>query len=95
MATPPTPAEFQEEFLEFAGAPSDLVQAKINDAVRRTSERAWGSDWRMGVMYRTADLLAKSPFGRKLRLVNKDGTTAYTADLRTMVRRVALGGRVV
>lgn len=45
-------------------------------------------------MYRTADLLAKSPFGRGMRLVNKDNTTAYTSDLKAMVRQVAVGGRV-
>lgn len=94
MASAPTPAEFIAEFPEFVGAPTPLVQAKINNAVERTSTTRWGTLWRQGVMYRTADLLAKSPFGRKMKLVNKDGTTAYTADLKTMVRRVAIGGRV-
>lgn len=87
--TPPTAAEFKAVFPEFLGAPDLLVTAKISDAVGRTSEEVWGALWTQGVMYRAADLLAKSPFGRSMRLVNKDNTTAYSADLRTMVRRVA------
>lgn len=95
MATPPTVAEFLVAFPEFTGAPEPLIQAKLDMAVLRTSDTVWGALYAVGVMTRTADLLAKSPHGRKMRMVEKDGTTAYTEDLRTMVRRVAIGGRVV
>lgn len=89
MAVPST-VEFKAAFPEFNGAPDTLVQAKILDAAARTSAVAWGDKHTMGVMYRTADLLAKSPMGRKMRMMLKDGTTAYTEDLKTMVRTVAL-----
>ena len=90
MASPPTPAEFVARFPEFTGAPTDLVQAKIDDAVQRTDAGVWGDLWLQGVVYRTADLLAKSPFGRTMKMV-ADGRSVYWDDLQTMVRRVAAG----
>lgn len=95
MATAPTPAEFIAAYPEFTGASEALIQEKLDDAALRTGVVAWGDRWAMGVKLRAADLLAKSPHGRKLRLVNSDGTTAYTEDLRTLVRMVALGARVL
>lgn len=95
--TIPSLAEFRSEFPEFANASDPLVQAKLDDATDRTSASAWGTGRkrRQGIMLRTADLLAKSPFGRKLRMVMKDGSTPYTEDLRRMVRVAAAGrGRV-
>ena len=88
MATPPTSAAFKAAFPEFNGAPDPLVSAKIADAAGRTGD-VWGDLWLQGVMYRTADLLAKSPFGRGMRLVLDSGKSVYWDDLQKMVRRVA------
>jgi hypothetical protein len=94
MATIPTVADFKAAFPEFKNAPEDLVQSRINFAVQRTDAERWGDLYAQGVMFRTADLMAKSPFGRPMQLVDKDGETDYSRDLKTMVRRVACGLRV-
>lgn len=95
MATVPTAAAFKVEFPEFASADDTLVDAKLADAAARTGADVWGSKWEMGVKYKAARLLALSPFGRKMRLVNNDGSTVYDADIKAMVRSVTSGHRVV
>ena len=94
MATAPTPAAFLVQFPEFTGADTVLISAKIADAVRRTDETVWGSNWVMGVMYRAAHLLAMSPMGRKMRLATDEGQSVYKQELDTLVRRVSSGFRV-
>jgi len=95
VASSPTASEFLAEYPEFVGAGDALVSAKIANAVARTNETTWGTNWRMGVMLRTADLLAKSPYGRKMKMVLEDGKTAYWPDLRALMTRVAAGTRAV
>lgn len=88
-----TLAEFKASFPEFRSAPDALVTLKMTDAAESTSVAVWGATYDKGIYYRTADLLAKSPFGRKMGLVNKDGTTAYSADLRRLEELVTVGYR--
>lgn len=95
MATIPSSADFLVQFPEFEGAPTALVSAKLADAAGRTDEEVWGGLWSQGVMYRAADLLAKSPHGRKMMLVSNNGKSIYHEDLQAMIRRVTSGFRVV
>jgi hypothetical protein len=68
-----------------------LVAARLVEADARTST-AFGADVRdFRVMLLAARLLAISPFGRKMLLVNKDGSTTYDADLHRMDLTAALG----
>jgi hypothetical protein len=87
-------ASFKSAFPEFAQAPDQTVQEKLTSAIRQTDQGVWGSQYEDGVFFRTADLLAKCPYGRKMQLVNKDGSTAYSADLERLERIAASGYRV-
>ena len=91
MAATPTVAEFKAEYPTFANAPDALVQSRLDQAAARTNATVWGEQYAMGVMLRAADLLAKTPEGRRMRLVQNDGKSIYHEDLRTLVRRVSVG----
>jgi hypothetical protein len=86
-------ASFKSAYPEFGQAPDATVQEKLSSAQRQTDSGVWGTQYEDGVFLRTADLLAKCPFGRKMQLVNKDGTTAYSADLERLERIAACGYR--
>ena len=89
----PTPsvADFKNAYPAFTHAPPDLVQAKLDEAAARTSIASWGDLHTMGVSLRAADLLAKTPEGRRMRLVSADGKSIFHDDLQTLVKRVAVG----
>jgi len=94
MAAIPTPAEFLVAFPEFTGAAETLIQSKLDQAVQRTDAEVWGELFTQGVLYRAADLLAKSPTGRAMKISDNGGKTLYWDDLQTMKKRVASGFRV-
>ncbi len=86
---------FLAAYPEFATAPSALVAAKLADAEKRTSLDIFGDarDLRVGLL--AARLLALSPFGRDMRLVETDGKTVYDDDIARMNTAFAFGvGRV-
>lgn len=87
----PTAAQFKEAYPEFTSAPDAIVDQKIQLSVLRTDATVWGDLWGQGVFLRTADALARSPEGRKMRLVSDKGESIYHKDLRTLVTRVACG----
>ena len=90
-------ALFLERFPEFseARAPETLVLAKIAEASRRVSAEVWGDLHSDGVAYLTAHLLARSPWGQGVRLVADDGSTAYDAPYRDLLRTVVSGVSVI
>lgn len=91
----PTVAEFKIAFPEFRSALDSLVQAKLDSAARQTDACVWGNTYLDGVMTRTADMLARTPFGKQLQLANRDGTTVYTADLERLEQAAAVGIRAL
>jgi hypothetical protein len=90
-----TAESFKLAHPEFANADDDLVELKIADAEDLCPSAVWGDFADSGVRFRTARALALLPASRDLRLVNKDGSTVYDADLARLVLTVASGGRVV
>lgn len=90
-----TYAEFVAAYPEFAPADETLVGLKLVDADLRTSTSyaAEVRDIRVGLL--AARLLALSPYGRDMRLVNKDGSTVYDADLAAMDRANMAGDTYV
>lgn len=90
-----TAASFKLAHPEFTNVDDDLVDLKLADAVTMCPDSVWGDFADNGVRLRTARALALQPSGRDLRLVNKDGSTVYDADLGRLVMIVASGGRVV
>ena len=77
MAEPLTVAQFRERFPEFLETDTSHVQAKLDEAWRRTPASVWGDTAQDAHGYLAAHLLALSPFGRDARMINEDGTTMY------------------
>lgn len=87
----PSAAAFLGVYPEFDGADEALINAKLALAAARTDARAFGSKYEAGVMLLAADLLAKSPEGRRSRLMMDESRSIYDEDLKTMRRVAALG----
>lgn len=84
---------FDARFPEFAGRPDALLTSTLETAHARCHSDTWGTGRNDGVLYLTAHLLALSPFGREMRMVNRDGTTAYEATYRTLLIGATAGRR--
>jgi hypothetical protein len=88
-------ATFLAEYPEFTTADVTLVDAKIADAVARTSALLFDADtYDRRVYLLAAKLLAKSPLGRDARLSLDDGSTIYDAEIDRMDRVATCGMRV-
>jgi hypothetical protein len=76
-------AEFLVRFQEFEGTDVDLVQSKLDEAIRAIPEDVWlevdptGARWNDRVAWEAAHLLALTAFGRQASLINEDGSTSY------------------
>lgn len=87
-------ADFLVEFAEFSNTAEALVQAKLDEAYRRTPARVWGDLEDDGAKYLAAHLLACSPFAAELKLVGKDRSTIYGDERHRLERIVSSGFRV-
>lgn len=88
------PAAFKAEFPEFAPADDALVRAKLSDALEWCDPIAYGPLLKQGVYYGAAQLLAKSPSSRDMKLSTTDGKTIYDAVVDRLKRQVTAGYRV-
>lgn len=86
--------EFRTQFPEFQEAPDSLILGKMREAESRTDAFVWGAKREQGIAYLTAHLIALSPGGRAMQLVQKDGSTPYYETLTTLRRAVTMGLRV-
>lgn len=66
-----------DRYPEFAKAPDSLVLSVLREAAMEVKESAYGDQREIALFSRAADLLARSPFGRSLKLVADDDTTIY------------------
>jgi hypothetical protein len=74
----PTYAQFIVSFPEFDQVTQAYVQAKIDEADTLLDADAFGADLHyIAVGYKAAHLLAMSPYGTQLQLVNDNGSTVY------------------
>lgn len=80
--------DFRAQFPEFDEASDALVQQKLGQAQRSFDAELFGEKYQDAVMYKTADLLASSPFSRTMRLDKGQGPTVYAAALEGIVRSV-------
>lgn len=62
-----TPTRFRELHTGFRTTPDDLVQTKIDKAVERVSEKAFGKCYEEALGYMVAHLIVTDPFGRTQR----------------------------
>lgn len=91
-----TPAEFKARFDEFSFASDSLVQAKLNESVRKCSPVSWGEYLDDGIAYWTAHQLALTPGGRDLRLSDKNSAeTSYLKRFREFEALAGFGPVVV
>lgn len=86
-------ATFDARFPEFAGRPDALLTSVLAAATARCHSDTWGTGQNEGILYLTAHLLALSPFGREMRMVNRDGTTAYQGTYETILIGATAGRR--
>lgn len=89
-----TLADFRENFPEMDKATDALVQAKLDQAIRRLDASVWGDTLADGQLYLAAHLVAISPFGRNAKLVAKDGSTIYGEIYERLAKAAASGFRV-
>lgn len=91
----PSIAVFKARYPEFATAADTLVQAVIDDAAQMFAESVMGAQHMQAVSAQAADFLARSPFSRDMKLVAKDGTTAYSEQVERLRRICAIGIRAL
>jgi hypothetical protein len=90
-----TYASFIAEFPEFDGAGYEaVVTARLVTAALQTPEDVWGNLRDDGIKWLTADLVARSPQGRELRLVNRENDSIYSVERRRLEGIVSSGYRV-
>jgi len=89
MASTLSLGAFMAEFPEFADAEDDLVAARLAQAHRLFSEEILGDRYLDAVRYKTADLIAASPFGKSLRLEKGNGPSIYAETLADILAGTA------
>lgn len=74
-----TAAEFKVRFSEFSEVADTDIDPKLADASAFLDEAAWGTTdrYERAIYYFAAHLLAISPYGQQLQLVNDNGHTVY------------------
>jgi hypothetical protein len=88
-------AAFRLRHPEFKGAASALVQVKLADALKRLSPGLLGDSFDEAHGWRTAHLLATSPWGMAARvdpkLASTPGETIYSAALKQLLTEAGAG----
>jgi len=91
-----SPSEFIARKPEFRNAPVELIQAKLDQASRFCHPDTWGDLRDDGVAEYASDLLAGTPEGKDLRLIDKQsGKTVYTLRYEELRGIVGIGGLLV
>ena len=86
---------FLQEFPEFDTADAALVIIKLAQAHRSFDEVLLGASFLDAVGYKTAELLALSPYGKSSRLSDKTAETTYRIALEDILGRVPSRGMAV
>ena len=90
-----TAASLKVAHPEFTSAPDVVVNAAIASAVGFHDSEVWGTLLDTGVELKTCDLLARSPYGRDMRLVKDGLTTVYSLEWERLRTQVARAWRVL
>jgi hypothetical protein len=89
----PSSSDFDNRFPEFAGRPDTLMTSVLAAAASRTPASRWGPRQFEAVLYLAADMMARSPYAREMKLVQKDDSTLYSKTLRSLKVANMLGVR--
>lgn len=87
-------ADFLARFPEFEPASKAMIEAALDEAVRNVDVEIFGSKTDDAVRWKTAHLLAVSPFGQQARLMSKDGSTTYEVRFWALAKSMTPGFRV-
>ena len=90
-----TRAQFLIQYKEFDDTDVTLVDAKLAQAERRYDVSECGDQYDDVVYARAAWLLARTPWGRTARLVNRENESVYDAIVRDLEREIGGMPRVV
>lgn len=85
---------FLARFPEFEPASIAMIEGALVDARSNVDGAVFGTKTDEAVRWKTAHLLAITPFGQQARLVSKDGSTTYGEYFMQLVRSVTPGFRV-
>lgn len=86
-----TREEFVAVFKEFDGIDTTVVDARLEEAKRRTPAAVWKTKTKDAQGWLAAHLLAISPHGQNARLANDKGESPYLAERQRMELEVAAG----
>jgi len=92
-----TAASFKVRFPEFTDTDDSLITSHIAGATLRFSAEVWGDLLDEGIMYKTADMLARSPHGNNSRLAGAVGgrqVTTYETEYNQLLAMVTAGYRI-
>lgn len=84
-----TAADIKADHSEFVPVADAVVTAYIAKAVAVHDAEVWGTLLDIGVEWKTCDLLARSPFGRELRLERSEERTIYQEEWERLKNQVA------
>lgn len=85
---------FLARFPEFEPASIAMIEGALVDARSNVDDGVFGTKTDEAVRWKTAHLLAITPFGQQARLVSKDGSTTYGEYFMQLARSVTPGFRV-
>lgn len=80
--------DFRARFPEFNSADVPLVGIKLAEAHRMFDRELFGDLYIDAVAYKTAELLAMSPYGKHARLSEKTAETTYAVVVRDICSKV-------
>ena len=80
---------------EFTSAPDAVVNAAIASAAACHDSEVWGTLLDSGVELKACDTLARSPYGRDMRLTKDVMSTVYLEEWKRLRTQVGVAWRVI
>lgn len=90
-----TAASLKARHPEFASQSDATVESYIAQAEAGHDATVWGDLYDSGVDFKACDLMARQPFGRKLRLDKKETETTYEKEWNRLRNQVGAAYRML
>jgi len=88
-------ADFRARHPEFRPLTDDQITTALTDATGSIDPEVYGAKMERAIALKTADILARTPFGLSQRLVSDKGETYYANELKQLQREIAINMIVV
>lgn len=82
-------SSFRARYPEFRTAADGLVQAVLDEVATEIDATVYRDKYDVAHGMKTAQRLARSPFGKNARLSQDDGSTTWDADIRRIDSQVS------